>query len=582
MNCKIDFQFFTTAILSLSLSSIVCAENANILQRIPDFGNDLKSYTTQQKITLLDQANAESESKYGNIYLPSDFWYFSYDKIPDANDIDVSSLGRKSILERTFNGSFSGLSHGPAVSEYFTTLIEAYSHTCRNMLGSNLSPLTNTITETTTDTYGSYSRTREGTTVYVKPRYAKTYKDAFNRGHTGSSKYLYVYKHIKHLMKIESCDSKINSQLIENLYRTINGMSSIQKESKNNLESKSKGSNDERAGRTATFLYYDYQDSKPGHIEYVFANPDSGFIPPSPRRLLELTFERFGKENINEKYRRNFSWKPMLTVKNASAGQLKRMTVSYMLATTSDTLIYFKHLADGWSDWDPALKNNQSLSNKLYSHFVSLVGDQKHRVVECLYEGGGYLVYWMDTKPKGAEPEELRRFYKYHPLLVVQEKRDKCPAILHKGNLGKDYIYNGFSINANSQTPSLPAKAKATINPPLIKKHKKPIPKQRPIKKKPVNKQQPVNKTTPAHKPNKTSIKDYYKETEKLSRDKRKAIANCDSVEGLDARAACLKKVCHDMETLASAGKASDALKATAKTCKGDIHYKLRKIESSR
>ncbi len=580
MSYKIDFQIFITAALSLSLSNLACAEDTNILQQIPDFSDDLKSYTTEQKITLLDKANTEFEGRYGNIYLPSDFWYFSYDKIPDTNNIDVSSIGRKSILERTFNGSFSGKSHGPAVSEYFTTLIEAYSRTCRNMLSPNLLPLTNTVTETTTDAYGSYSRTTEGATVYVKPRYAKTYQEAFNRGHTGSSKYLYVYKHIKHLMKIEGCDSKINSQLIENLYRTINGMQSLQKERRDNLESKSKSSDDGGGGRTVTFLYYDYQDSKPGHIEYVFANPSSSFIPPSPSRLLELTFKRFGKENINEKYRRNFSWKPMLTIKNASAGQLKRMTVSYMLATTSHTLLNFKYVADGWSDWDPALENNKALSEKLYSHFVNLVKDQKHRVVECLYEGGGYLVYWMDTKPKGAEPEELRRFYKYHPLLVVQEKRDKCPTTLHKGNLGKDYIYHGFRLNGDIQTPSLPAKTnktKAAVNPPLIEIQKIPTPKQKPIKK-----QQPIKKTTPVNKPNRTSIKEYYKEVERLTHDKIKAIANCDSVEELDARAACLKKVCADMETLASAEHASDALMATAKTCKGEIHYKLRKIESSR
>jgi hypothetical protein len=177
-----------------------------------------------------------SEKLTGIAYKPSSFWHGNFELFSD-------------VFEKVFVGNF----YGAILDEYyylgFTELIEANSRQCGDLLKGDVTEITIEYYTLVTDQFGSYEKDKSVQRIRLKSKYVDSYQTArkenksaiisgFNVDMSELMKRvnnLQQYrKEAESFIDLSNCESTTTNQLIDNYFRSLNDLPSLQDDRVNN------------------------------------------------------------------------------------------------------------------------------------------------------------------------------------------------------------------------------------------------------------------------------------------------------------------------------------------------------------
>ncbi len=171
-----------------------------------------------------------SEKLKGISYQPSSFWHENFEHFG-------------AVFEKVFVGHFYGAARDEHYRLAFIELIEANSRLCGNRLSGQITEITTEYYTQVTGQMGSYEKDHSTKKVKLKSRYVNTYQatQESDRRSLGSglsidmgelmkraNNYRRDQREAESFIGASSCDSAMTNQLLENYYRGLKDLPSLQ------------------------------------------------------------------------------------------------------------------------------------------------------------------------------------------------------------------------------------------------------------------------------------------------------------------------------------------------------------------
>ncbi len=396
----------------------------------------------------LEIAQAKTAAALGYEVRPDAYWDAFREDYRRQFGNTPTTIPAKQVLDGDFNPAYT-VESAPLISRY----VELMNDYCPQDLPADAIELDVVTTQGAHMDEGVYQPPRETgrRTLKVDPRFAAAFASNLNSANdTSPSEVFNALRQffqngsmtfdipnmalsawsVNYLFERESYSGPILKQFGDNLYRMMRNEPSIQSERVLLLAEIAPASPDAAFDEKLLFQTLE-TDPSHGLAWFRFHNTPAGWLPPSPQALLNRASTDYVPLTYRAHTQKMAPIRAHATIVEPGPDSLKEVGIYIFGDTPGNTKLFDLSIATSGPIATPSgtydLADPDKRSAIKYRYQQLATAYPPNFVVECRYQNGSVLAYWLDKVPAEADPDVLKSELINHPLLAIGAPRESYP-----------------------------------------------------------------------------------------------------------------------------------------------------------